>query len=86
MDYGKAIADRKRQMDGTSDRADENAADVGADDTAEGETPEASYDGVENDAVDEMTDILGLKGSDASRFGAALRDYVRACIDKGGGE
>lgn len=62
----------------TADRMDQSGGDAGA--GGEGDKG-GSYDTVKQDALDEMTSILGLGGKDAERFGRALSDWMKACMD-----
>lgn len=46
------------------------------DDEDDDEKPMSSYDDVEGDALKDLTDEIGEKGANA------VRDYVKACIEK----
>lgn len=76
---GKMIADRMKSKAASSGAGDEEETD---EDAATESEPDESYDGVESDAADEMTSLLGLEGADASSFKTALKQYVQACMSK----
>lgn len=72
-DISKRITDRMESR--------KAGGDTGGD--GEGATADkgGSYDTVKQDALDEMTSILGLGGKDAERFGRAMSDWMKACMD-----
>lgn len=73
---------------GPSDESDEDMPMPGDEAMPdEGGMPDSGM-GLEEQSVDDMSDILGVSPEDREDFGNALHAYVHACISKamGGGE
>ena len=41
-----------------------------------------SADKVEQSALDDMTEALGLEGEDAKKFSEGIKDYIAACVKR----
>ena len=46
------------------------------------EAPMKSYDDVEGNAADDLMDALGVDEGSREQAKSALRDYVKACVEK----
>lgn len=53
-----------------------------AGDDAGGDDKMSSYDDVESSAADDLMDALGVEDSGRDQAKSALRDYVKACVEK----
>jgi len=80
-DLTAAVAKRKRAMDGGGEEVAEG--DAGAEDTAPEEMDEGeeSYGSVEDDAANELADLVGVGEDKRAAFKTALKQYVQACMN-----
>lgn len=59
-------------------------SDKGKDDTSSGDSSDSggNYSDIEDSSLADMVDAMGLDDSAAEKFGNALSDYVKACVDR----
>jgi len=76
-DLTSAIAKRKRAMDG----GDEEAAEGDTSEDSAAEEADESYGSVEDDAANELADLVGVGEDKRAAFKTALRQYVQACMN-----
>ena len=77
-DLTSAIAKRKRAMDGGEETEEDTGEDIAPEETGEGEE---SYGSVEDDAANELADLVGVGADKRAAFKTALRQYVQACMN-----